>query len=121
MAYDIGKDNEDFLHGANDFAHARMAKKLVDAKKAAKAGGGMPPEAPVEAGEPDGDELPAEGDAPPLAEPPVEAEPGAGEKIPVEVTPEELAMLEQLRASKAPGMEAPEAGLAVKRGGPPRL
>ncbi len=116
MPYDIGKDHEDFLHGANDFAHARMAKKLVDAKKAAKAGGDMPPEAPIEAGEPDGDEMPPEGDAPPMDAPPEmppEGEPGA-----------ELALLEKLRASKAPGMEAPgapEAPLAVKRGGPPRL
>ncbi len=130
MAYDMGKDHEDFLKGANDFGHARLAKGLMDKKRAAKAagatapppGGDAPPEAPMEgepspemAPEPGGEEMPAEG-APP---------PDAKGKIPIEVTPEELALLEKLRASKAGGEpdgdEGMSSGIAIGSRSPPRL
>ncbi len=134
MAYDMGKDHEDFLKGANDFGHARLAKGLMDKKRAAKAAGAMspppgdaPPEVPDAAGalggeppaemapEPGGEEMPAEGAPPPDAE----------GKIPIEVTPEELALLEKLRASKAGGEpdgdEGMSSGIAIGSRSPPRL
>ncbi len=105
MAYDMKQDYGEYMGEANDYAHARLAKKMIDQKRKG------PAAAP--AGEPDGDEdmapevaevaEAAEGDAPPAD---TEADPEGG-KIPVEVTPEELAMLEEMRAAKAGG--APEA------------
>ncbi len=119
MAYDMSADHADFLGGANDFSHARLAKKLMDGKRAAKAGPPAPEGAPES-----GEGLALGGDVDEAAEGIVPEGGEGGDKIPVEVTPEELAMLEKLRASKA----APEAPpmddgppMAVKRGGPPRL
>lgn len=104
--YDVKADYAEYMGGANDFAHARMAKKLVDAKRAAKEQGGQDPhdadvlgeagETPMDDGAPAADAaIESEEGAPPMMD-------GAGEKIPVEVTPEELAMLEEMRAAKKP-------------------
>ncbi len=126
MAYDMSADHAEFLGGANDFSHARLAKKLMEGKRAAKAGppAEMPPEEGAEGAPEGGEGLALGGDVDEAAEAIVPEGGEGGEKIPVEVTPEELAMLEQLRASKA----APEAPpmddappMAIKRGGPPRL
>ncbi len=117
MAYDMKKDYESYMGGANDFAHARMAKKLVDQKRAAR---DAPP--PMEGGGDTGGDMAAEeqgettapeagmGDMPP-SEPDGDEAMGGGDKIPVEVTAEELAMLEKMRAAKGGmGDSAPALG-----------
>lgn len=113
MGYNAGKDQEQYLRGANDYSHARLAKQMIGEKRAAKAGAPsgattVDPLAEAAASETQrpgdvpesGPEVPTEG-AEPLGEP------GAEGKIAVEVTPDELAMLEQLRASKGAAGDAP--------------
>lgn len=119
MPYDVKKDYEDYTSGAQDFAHARLAKKLVDrkrAEKAARAGGGMPmgpgPNGMDDAGGADGalmadgDEEASESVVDEMSESPAEQslEAAAGtemhEKIPMELTPEEVAQIQAMRAGK---------------------
>lgn len=116
MAYDQGKHYEEYTGGAQDYAHARMAKRLVDQKMKARQMGGAPEDmggepaeespmaeaseeladaAPVASegmGEPDGDEMMSAG------EPDGDEAPGG--KITVELTPEELAHIKAMRAAK---------------------
>lgn len=103
MAYDIGKDKQHFLGSVRDFGHQRLAKQMVDAKRQAKA---APPAAAMEdaegaemaGAEMEGD-LAAEGGEL-LAEAGAEDAPEGGELIPVEVSPEELEILQKLRAAR---------------------
>jgi hypothetical protein len=104
MEYDPKADYAEYMGGASDYANARTAKKLIDAKRAAKEQGGQ--------GAHDADVLGEAGETPmddgaPAADAAIESEEGApvaggegGGKIPVEVTPEELAMLERMRAGQ---------------------
>jgi hypothetical protein len=116
MAYDPKKDYEEYTSGAQDFAHARLAKKLVDQKRQAKMGGGMPmgpgPEGMGDAAGADealmanGDEEASESVVDEMSESPAEQslEAAAGtemhEKIPMELTPEEAAQIQAMRAGK---------------------
>lgn len=109
MAYDRNKHYEEYMGGAQDFAHARIAKNLVAKKKAALAGdeSGMGASAGGDAGAPmaDAAEM-GESAAAEAAETPAEQslEAAAGteghEKLTVEVTPEEMAALEAMRSGK---------------------
>lgn len=111
MGYDTGKDYEEFMGGAPEFAHAQIAKRLIDAKRKAKAMKGM-------GGDPMGGDSHMGGapDADPmdeemhetvtdeLSESPAEQahERAAGtemhEKITMELTPEEAAKIQAMRS-----------------------
>ena len=83
MNYDIGKGKEEYLGSVRDFGHRRLAKKMVDAKRAAKV---APMNEPMEEGEIEAGGEGMEEAAPEMAE--SHEEPSdAGGKIEVSVTP----------------------------------
>ena len=91
--YDHKKDYEEYMGGAQDFAHARLAKKLMDKKRKMKMMGGHSEEHESMADEMS--ESPAEQS--------MEAAAGTEKhhKISIDVTPEELAQLKAMRSGKA--------------------
>lgn len=108
MPYDQKKDYEEYMSGAGDFAHARLAKKLIDqkreAKKARAMGGGAPMEDMESAAMGAGDEEASETVADEMSESPVDQDLEAAsgtemhEKMTIEVTPEEFAKLKAMRS-----------------------
>lgn len=94
------EDPDEFVRGAGDYGHARLAKKMIDEKM-----GAMKPHA-----EPDADDMggPSDMDADNMPGGLSGEEMAEGEGlVPMELAPDEVALIEKLRAAKSGGSMSP--------------